>query len=879
MAIDIFQFIFKIMIAITVVLAVILLAMTTTAAVLPGKLVSTAELGPTGQQVKRVSTSGSSSVELYNAMILAEQEIENNGDDDDEVDHGNEGASLLSPMMGGTESGRRQHLGTSQLQCSFCTGVLPAWHEQRDADDDEQSYCFPDGAPTLQRDSDKGTDGDVEQNVCSGAMRCWKAKVRERDGRIRISRGCVGSDGSDRHSAHHLLHPCMGAVPVVGGINETATKNNDNVQQPPYTVWTSSHTYSSAAADEEQSQPPPSYAIECCAGRNRCNDGPFPSLPLLPGGGLLGNDSLLLSWWHWSSISMVALLFVVIIMAIVTVVVVVLFRNDSKKNRRKHRNSSGRRRGKRRKNHNHDEDGGHSDDSDKKRHKHLSCSSRSSSSSSLSSMISSSSCCKGKPSKMRRKRPATALTMVDLLKGVVVANDETVDGDDTFGSNSRRPPYPTNYSPTAFIESTVDEDFLPPPYQRQNGRRQKDNEQEDWTSGSGYGMPVLVQRTLAKQIQLRQLVGKGRYGEVWRATYWNGGHEHVAVKIFLSKDEPSWKRETEIYSTVLMRHDNILGFIGSDIMTSRNSYTTQLLLITHYHQYGSLYDFLQTPGAAETTCIGYEVGASDVTGGRSQQIDCGRPPLTMIQMLNVLYTVASGLCHLHTEIHGTQGKPGIAHRDVKSKNVLVKCARTGACCVADFGMAVTSRDATLPIQTTTAVGNNQNTRVGTKRYMAPEVLDDSITSAASLALASASSMTSTSSSAYWCFDAYRRGDVYSYALVMWEVLSRTLISTGNDAESSSHCQQNNEESEKKLAAPSNDYDPFVYRAPYQDRGVGWDPGFDDMRRIVCSDDPVMSRPGIANEWLADPVIFFYLYSYCSLFSMMIILLIICQIAI
>lgn len=32
----------------------------------------------------------------------------------------------------------------------------------------------------------------------------------------------------------------------------------------------------------------------------------------------------------------------------------------------------------------------------------------------------------------------------------------------------------------------------------------------------------------------------------------------------------------------------------------------------------------------------------------------------------------SGLLHLHTEIFGTQGKPAIAHRDIKSKNILVK---------------------------------------------------------------------------------------------------------------------------------------------------------------------------------------------------------------
>ena len=82
-------------------------------------------------------------------------------------------------------------------------------------------------------------------------------------------------------------------------------------------------------------------------------------------------------------------------------------------------------------------------------------------------------------------------------------------------------------------------------------------------------MPHLVQRTLAKQIRLFDRIGKGRYGEVWRGQ-WNG--DSVAVKIFFSRDEDSWKRETDIYSTVLLRHENILGYMGSDC-TSQNSCT------------------------------------------------------------------------------------------------------------------------------------------------------------------------------------------------------------------------------------------------------------------------------------------------------------------
>jgi hypothetical protein len=41
------------------------------------------------------------------------------------------------------------------------------------------------------------------------------------------------------------------------------------------------------------------------------------------------------------------------------------------------------------------------------------------------------------------------------------------------------------------------------------------------------------------------------------------------VQVFFTTEEASWFRETEIYQTVLMRHDNILGFIAADIKVSR----------------------------------------------------------------------------------------------------------------------------------------------------------------------------------------------------------------------------------------------------------------------------------------------------------------------
>ena len=103
-------------------------------------------------------------------------------------------------------------------------------------------------------------------------------------------------------------------------------------------------------------------------------------------------------------------------------------------------------------------------------------------------------------------------------------------------------------------------------------------------------------------------VGKGRYGEVWLAR-WRG--ERVAVKVFFTTEEASWFRETEIYQTVLMRHDNILGFIAADIKGTGG--WTQMLLITDYHERGSLHDYLNN------NCLDHEASlrVSSVHGVRS----------------------------------------------------------------------------------------------------------------------------------------------------------------------------------------------------------------------------------------------------------------------
>ncbi|CAF88413.1 unnamed protein product, partial [Tetraodon nigroviridis] len=66
------------------------------------------------------------------------------------------------------------------------------------------------------------------------------------------------------------------------------------------------------------------------------------------------------------------------------------------------------------------------------------------------------------------------------------------------------------------------------------GESLRDLIHQSQSSGSGSGLPLLVQRTIAKQIQMMRQIGKGRYGEVWLGR-WRG--EKVAVKVFFTREE------------------------------------------------------------------------------------------------------------------------------------------------------------------------------------------------------------------------------------------------------------------------------------------------------------------------------------------------------
>merc|ERR1712176_8125 len=189
-----------------------------------------------------------------------------------------------------------------------------------------------------------------------------------------------------------------------------------------------------------------------------------------------------------------------------------------------------------------------------------------------------------------------------------------------------------------------------------------------------------------------------------------------------------------------------------------------------YHERGSLFDYLVENTLSPELCI------------------------------KMAHSIASGVEHLHKEIQGTLTKKfAIAHRDIKSKNILVKSNLE--LCIADLGLACfcgSNQTLMENDRESDAMYVPSPKAVGTVRYLAPEYLKTEL------------------------FNEYlhlTRADIYSTALVFWELLNRTEGYYGVRKDG--------------LINPAFEEIP-EYRQPYWD-SVPAEPKIEDMAAVVTAD--------------------------------------------
>lgn len=155
-------------------------------------------------------------------------------------------------------------------------------------------------------------------------------------------------------------------------------------------------------------------------------------------------------------------------------------------------------------------------------------------------------------------------------------------------------------------------------------------------------------------LERKEQIYQGQFTQVWRGFC---GNTNVAIKLFCSQPGAKcWNTEKDIYTNFDLKHKNVVKFVYAE--QSDNFFPYKHILVTEYAEHTSLYEYLKTA-----------------------------PKLKFQLSLKLMVSFMTGLAFLHKSL---PNKPIIAHRDLKSQNVLVKAGNI--CCIADFGLAVPLED-------------------------------------------------------------------------------------------------------------------------------------------------------------------------------------------
>ncbi|CRL08731.1 CLUMA_CG021245, isoform A [Clunio marinus] len=251
------------------------------------------------------------------------------------------------------------------------------------------------------------------------------------------------------------------------------------------------------------------------------------------------------------------------------------------------------------------------------------------------------------------------------------------------------------------------------------------------------------------------IIGEGKFGIVWKGMV---NEQPVAVKIFSAPKKQYFINEREIYSQPFMNSSpSLLTYFGSDERLTSDG-KMEYMLVLSLAEYGCLQEYLR----ANTT--------------------------TFAVYCRMAISITRGLSFLHTRIQkGDTLKMCICHRDLNSRNILVKSDLS--CCLCDFGFAMKTSGSHYAQQGEMIAAETKSIHeVGTLRYMAPEILEGAV-------------------NLRDCESSLKQIDVYSLGLVLWELCMR--------------CQE--------FYPPEMTTPP--YKAPYEAE-IGIHPSFDQMRLLV-----------------------------------------------
>eukprot|EP00953_Heterococcus_sp_UTEX-ZZ885_P037187 19120-Heterococcus_DN1.PRE.3 len=230
--------------------------------------------------------------------------------------------------------------------------------------------------------------------------------------------------------------------------------------------------------------------------------------------------------------------------------------------------------------------------------------------------------------------------------------------------------------------------------------------------GSAACTPVELPYITVKNRQKE--LGSGTFSTVYRAVW---SSKKVAIKVAnttadcLNKAEANILKELQIHSSNAAKHDSIIALYGACYVPNK------VMIMMELAPHGTLRDLLHSPAKPSE-----------------------RLQLTSDQRLQMLYDTAAALQHLHSN--------SIVHGDLKPANVLLFNGNRVK--LSDFRSAtvVTSFSAFSSLAGGSTASNNTQ-RCGTPGYMAPEILMGNATPSYST-------------------------DVYSYSIIMYEVITGTL---------------------------------------------------------------------------------------------------------